>query len=94
MARVEMYASWLCPYCWVARFMLGRKGVAFKKKGILFLLGIKLPTRNYRDMVQRTGGKRTIPQIFVDGQYLGDEDTLAELERQGRFEEALGVGRS
>ncbi len=94
MAHIEMYASWFCPYCWVARFMLGRKGVEFEKKGILFLLGIKFPTRNYRDMVQRTGGERTIPQIFVDGQYLGDEETLAELERQGKLDQALGVGRA
>ena len=57
-------------------------------------MGIKFPTRNYRDMVQRTGGERTIPQIFVDEQYLGDEETLAELERQGKLDQALGVGRA
>ena len=92
MPRVEMYASWLCPYCWIARFMLKRKGVGFEKKGILFFLGVKFPTRNYREMVRRSGGQYTIPQIFIDGEYFGDEETLGDLERQGKLDRVLGKG--
>ncbi len=40
----------------------------------------------------RTGGATTVPQIFVDGEHLGDEETLAELEQQGKLDAALKIG--
>jgi len=52
-------------------------------------LGVKLPTLAYRQMVERSGGDRTVPQIFVDGQYLGTEEQLAQLEATGQIDEIL-----
>ena len=43
-------------------------------------------------MVERTDGDSTIPQIFVDGRYLGTDDTLQELESLGRLDDALRGG--
>jgi glutaredoxin 3 len=92
LAHVEIYSSPWCPYCWLARWLLKRKGVAYQIRPIRFYLGIKLPTRNFRDMVERTDGDSTIPQIFVDGRYLGTDDTLQELESLGRLDDALRGG--
>ena len=89
MPKVEIYSSPFCPYCWLARLRLKRKGLAFHILPIRFYLGFKLPTHNFRDMVERTGGDRTIPQVFVDGRYLGTDDTLADLDRQGRLDGIL-----
>jgi glutaredoxin 3 len=91
--EVEVYTSPWCPYCWAVRRLLHRKGVTYTRIPIRMYLGVKLPTRNFRRMVERTGGDTTIPQIFVDGQYLGTDDTLFELEREGRLEERLGGGK-
>ena len=55
--------------------------------------GIKLPTQNLRDMVRLSGGDRRIPQILVDGEYLGDEDTLLALDGRGELASRLGGGR-
>ncbi len=53
------------------------------------VLGWKLPTRAYREMVARSGGCNTVPQIFVDGVHLGDEDTLQALANEGALRRAL-----
>jgi glutaredoxin 3 len=91
-ARVEIYASRLCVYCWIARWLLYKKGVAYEIKRVPLILGWKPPTRTYREMVARSGGERTIPQIFVDGEHLGDEEKLQELERRGELDRALKIG--
>lgn len=83
MALVEVYSSPFCPYCWRARWLLHRLGVPYRRIPIRMYLGLKLPTCAFREMVARTGGDATIPQVFVDGQYLGTDDTLFELHRQG-----------
>lgn len=89
MPKVEIYSSPFCPFCWSARSILRRKGIDFEIRPIRFYLGVKLPTRTYRDMIARTGGDGTIPQIFVDGRYLGTDDTLEELDREGRLDDIL-----
>ena len=81
-------------YRWNQWFFLKmfERGIAYRKIPIRMYLGLKLPTANLREMVRRTGGDSTIPQIFVDGQYLGDDDTLLELARRGELESRLGAG--
>ncbi len=90
MPKVEIYLSPFCGYCWKARLMLRRKGIRYTRIPIRFYFGFKLPTANYREMLRRTGGDGTIPQIFVDGEYLGTEEALDELERRGELEKRLG----
>jgi glutaredoxin 3 len=90
MAQVEMYSSRLCPYCIAARRLLKKKGIIFQLITIWRVLGIKLPTANFTQMKRRSGGQTTVPQIFVDGAYLGDEEALFALEREGKLEAVLG----
>ena len=94
MARVQIYTSPMCPYCWLARLFLWRKGIAYEKKPIRMYLGFKLPTQNFREMVQHSNGDRRTPQILLDGKYFGDEDTLFELGRRGELESRFGTGHA
>ena len=87
---VEVYLSPFCPYCWKARLILWRKGIPYRKIPLRYYFGFKLPTANFKEMLRRTGGDRTIPQIFVDGEYLGTEEALVELEGRGEPEDRLG----
>ena len=89
MPRIEIYSSPLCPWCWLARWRLRRKGIHYNRIPIRMYMGIKLPTASFRRMVERTGGDSTVPQIFVDGQYLGTDDSLEQLDRDGRLENIL-----
>lgn len=86
MKRVEVFGSVLCPYCHQARRFLKGRGIAFDYFEIPMIAGFKFPTRRYREMKRRSGGQATVPQIFVDGAYYGDEDTLIEDERSGRID--------
>lgn len=93
MPRIEIYSSPLCPFCWQARWLLRRKGVEVHKIPIRMYLGVKLPTRAFREMVERSGGDTTVPQIFVDGVYLGTEEHLARLEAAGQLNGILSGQR-
>ena len=88
--EVEIYTCLLCPYCWQARAILGAHGIHYRRIRIWRILGWKLPTPAFRQMVRRTGGRRDVPQIFVGGDYLGDDETLAALAGRGELTAAIG----
>lgn len=77
MAEVEIYTKMGCPYCARAKALLAAKGVAFKEHDA----GAGGPLK--AEMVERSGGRRTFPQVFVDGRHLGGSDDLAALDAKG-----------
>ncbi len=85
MAEVEIYTTNVCPYCVRAKSLLSRKGVSYSE--------INITTDDaLRDaMIQRAGGKRTVPQIFIDGQHVGGCDDLYALDRAGKLDPMLGL---
>jgi glutaredoxin 3 len=86
MAEVEIYTTPWCPYCWRAKRLLEKKGVAFVEIDLW-----QHPERR-TEMIERAGGRRTVPQLFVDGRALGGSDELAALESQGELDALLGTG--
>jgi glutaredoxin 3 len=86
MAEVEIYTTPLCPYCWRAKRLLSQKGVAFTEIDLW-----QEPERR-AEMLERADGRRTVPQIFIDGQGIGGSDELIELEDAGRLDPLLGRG--
>jgi len=87
MAEVEMYTTMFCPYCARARALLERKGVAFADIDI-----IEEPARR-GEMIRRAGGRTSVPQIFIDGEYIGGSDELAALDRTGELDARLGTAK-
>jgi len=83
MAKVEIYTSPLCPYCWRAKRLLGTKGVRFEEIDLWAEPGRR------SEMVERAGGRTTVPQIFIDGRPVGGSDDLHELERRGELDRLL-----
>ena len=83
MAEVEIYTQPWCPYCARAKSLLERKGVAYRE--------IKAPhgTPEREESIQRSGGRTSVPQVFVDGRYVGDSDALAALEAAGKLDAVL-----
>lgn len=86
MAEVEIYTTPLCPYCWRAKRLLDKKGVAFIEIDLW-----QQPQRR-AEMIERAGGRRTVPQLFVDGRAIGGSDELAALESSGELDVILGTG--
>lgn len=83
MAEVELYTTMFCPYCARARALLQRKGVDYKEIDI-----IEEPARR-DEMIERSGGRTSVPQIFIDGEHIGGSDELVALERDGELDAKL-----
>jgi glutaredoxin 3 len=85
MAQVEIYSTLFCPYCARAKHLLEKKGVNFVNIDVIE------DTAKRDEMVRRSGGRQTVPQIFIDGEHIGGSDELAALDRAGRLDTKLGL---
>ena len=85
MARVEIYTKFFCPYCARAKRLLDEKSVTYKE------YEISGGGEKREEMMQRSGGRHTVPQIFIDGRHVGGSDDLAALEREGELDALLSA---
>ncbi|MEO5338698.1 MAG: glutaredoxin 3 [Magnetospirillum sp. WYHS-4] len=85
MASVEVYTTPVCPYCVRAKALLARKGVAYTE------IDVSRDATLRDAMIQKAGGRRTVPQIFIDGHHVGGCDDLHDLDRQGGLDKMLGL---
>lgn len=85
MARVEIYSTMFCPYCARAKALLEKKGVPYINIDIIE------DTSKRDEMLARSEGGTTVPQIFIDGEHIGGCDELYELDRAGKLDPKLGV---
>ena len=83
--EVVIYTKFGCGFCYRAKRLLDQKGVAFVEIDLW-----QFPERR-AEMLERAGGRRTVPQLFVDGRSIGGADELAELERRGELDVMLGT---
>lgn len=83
MPRVEIYTKFGCPYCSRAKSLLKRKNADFEE------YDITLGGSRRSEMIDRAGGRTTVPQIFIDGRHIGGSDDLAMLDRGGGLDRLL-----
>jgi glutaredoxin len=87
--EVELFGSLFCPYTKQATRFLEEKGISYTYKEVPMIFGWKLPLKNYWEMKRRSNGMKTVPQIFISGDYYGDEERLFADDRDGRLDAAL-----
>lgn len=85
MAQVEIYTKAFCPYCSRAMRLLSGKGITPSEYDIT----LGGPKRT--EMIERSGGRTTVPQVFVDGRHIGGSDDLAAWDRDGRLDPLLAA---
>ncbi len=83
MPKVEIYSSMLCPFCYRAKKLLTEKGADFEEIDVTMNAGRK------REMVQRAGGRTSVPQIFIDDEHIGGCDELHALDAAGKLDARL-----
>lgn len=83
MPHIVIYTTPTCPYCIAAKQLLRQKGVAFEE------ISVAGDSQGRARMSARAGGRRTVPQIFLDGRHIGGCDDLYALERDGRLDALL-----
>lgn len=79
MANVEIYSGDLCPYCTRAKALLEKKGIAFTE------YNVRRDIQHQQEMLKRSNGARTIPQIFINNRHVGGCDDLYALEKRGEL---------
>ena len=83
MKKVTIYTGDPCSYCEAAKGLLKTKNVEIEEFNIW-----KDPSKA-KEMLQRTNGARTIPQIFIGDRYIGGNDKLQEANRNGELDKLL-----
>ncbi|WP_198378788.1 glutaredoxin 3 [Neoroseomonas rubea] len=85
MAKVDIYVQDFCPYCARAKALLDRKGVPYNE--------IYAPNGSAarQEAITRSGGRTTVPQVFIGGQPVGGSDDLHALDRAGRLDAMLAA---
>jgi glutaredoxin 3 len=86
MASVEIYTRPFCGYCARALGLLTGKGAQFTE-----IDDASQDVNKKRDMMQRSNGRSTFPQIFIDGRHIGGCDDLLALDRSGELDKLLAA---
>lgn len=79
MAVVEVYSTMLCPFCYRAKKLLAERGAVVTE------IDVMMHPERRREMIQRAGGRTSVPQIFINGRHVGGCEELYALERAGRL---------
>ena len=85
MSKVLIYTGPSCPYCVAAKTLLKNKNVSFEEIN----LGEQPDRMN--EMLQKSGGRRTVPQIFIGETHVGGSDELHALEKAGKLNSLLNI---
>ena len=81
-AKIEIFTKFACPYCFRAKLLLENKGAVYQETD-----ASGGPNRD--EMLARSNGSTTVPQIFIDGVHVGGCDDLVALDRAGKLDVML-----
>lgn len=82
MKKIIIYTTNTCPYCVRAKDLLNRKGAKFEE------INVEDPAERDK-MIEKAGGKRTVPQIFIGDLHVGGCDDLYQFEKDGKLDGIL-----
>jgi glutaredoxin 3 len=83
MAPVTIYTTMFCPYCLSAKRLLKAKGIEFTE------IDVTMKPELREEMKTRSGGRRTVPQIFIGSRHIGGSDELHALDAKGELDVLL-----
>jgi glutaredoxin 3 len=83
MSKIDIYSSIYCPFCHRAKALLTAKGAEFNE------IDVDVDPSARMEMMRRSDGGRTVPQIFIGDRHIGGSDDLAALDRAGELDALL-----
>ncbi|TAL85546.1 MAG: glutaredoxin 3 [Rhodanobacter sp.] len=83
MPKIEVYSTAVCPYCVAAKNLLKARGLEWTE------VRIDTDAVQRDTMLARSGGRRTVPQIFINEQHVGGYDELLAADRSGKLKQML-----
>ena len=85
MSNITIYTKDYCPYCVKAKSLLTMKKIKFNE------INLNNNPEQFEEMVNKSNGVRTVPQIFYKNNYIGDCDTIHQLNSEGKLDKLLGI---
>ena len=86
--RIVVYSTPFCGYCGAAKRLLAGKGVDVTEIDVMF------DPEQRQKMMEKSGGRRTVPQIFIDGRHIGGFEDLSALDANGELDRLLATQSS
>lgn len=83
MSNVVIYSRPNCGFCTLAKALFDRKGIAYDEVNVL------ADRSRIAEMIDRSGGRMTLPQVFVNERHVGGYDDVAALDRRGVLDQLL-----
>jgi glutaredoxin 3 len=83
--RILVYSTPFCGYCAAAKRLLTAKGAEYTE------IDVMMDPERRQEMLAKSGGLRTVPQIFIDGRHIGGFDELSALDKAGGLDPLLGA---
>jgi glutaredoxin 3 len=83
MPKITIYTTPICPYCVRAKALLKKKGASFEEVDVFMNVDAR------SEMEAKSGGRYTVPQIFIGQHHVGGCDDLYALERAGELDPLL-----
>ena len=83
MKNVTIYMGPMCAFCDAAKRLLNRNNIPYKE------INIAIEEGKMHEMLSKSNGKRTIPQIFFDNHHVGGYEELRALEKENKLENLL-----
>ena len=85
MPKITIYTTPICPYCVRAKSLLKKKGAAYDE------IDVFMDAKARQEMEEKTGGARTVPQIFIGDTHVGGSDDLYALDHAGKLDALLAA---
>ena len=85
MKKVKIYTTPYCPFCIKAKKLLTNKKINFNE------IDLSEYPEKLDEMIIKSNGAKTVPQIFVDNTHIGDCDYIHELDNKGELDKILGI---
>ncbi len=83
MKKITVYMGPMCSYCDAAKRLLNKKNIPFKE------INIALEEGKMEEMLKKSNGMKTIPQIFIENSHIGGYDELRALENKGELDKLI-----
>ena len=83
MNKIQMYSTAVCPYCVAVKHFLVGRGLSYEE------IRVDRDRAEFKTMLARSRGRRTVPQIFINDRHVGGYDDLIQLHRNGELDSWL-----
>tara|TARA_Y100000310_G_C20270381_1_gene617707 strand:+ start:186 stop:440 length:255 start_codon:yes stop_codon:yes gene_type:complete len=83
MKQVTVYMGPMCAFCDATKRLLTKKNIPYNE------INIAIEENKMKEMIKKSNGKRTIPQIFIEDLHIGGYNELRTLENKGKLDKLL-----